>query len=179
MPDPAARLETAWRRLSGLPGGRWLFGRILGFMVPYSGSIRPTVRALEPGRAVISIRERRGLRNHLSSIHAIALANLGELASGLAMTLALPADVRGIPIGLAVDYHKKARGTITATGRASPPAAIPADIEAAATAELVDESGEVVAEVRVTWRLGPKGEQPGTRGGGSGQPRRAWTWKRS
>ena len=158
MSIPAARLENAWRRLSALPGGRWLFGRILGLMVPYSGSVRPSVRALEPGRAVISIRERRGLRNHLNSIHAIALANLGELASGLAMTLALPSGVRGIPVGIRVDYHKKARGTITALGRASPPASVPTDLEASATAELVDESGEVVAEVRVTWKLGPEEE---------------------
>lgn len=156
MFTPATRLERFWRRLAPLPGGRWLFGRILRLMVPYSGSIRPMVRELEPGRAVIALKERRRLRNHLGSVHAIALANLGELASGLAMTLALPAEARGIPIRVEVDYHKKARGTITARGRAAPPAAVPAERDDAATADLVDETGEVVARLVVTWRLAPR-----------------------
>ncbi len=158
MSTPAERLESAWSTLSRFPGGRRVFGWLIRLLVPYSGSIRPYVHNLEPGRATVSIRERRRLRNHLRSVHAIALANLGELASGLAMSLALPDDTRGIPIRIEIDYRKKARGTITAAGRAAPPPAIPEDIEDPAFATLTDESGEVVAEVRVTWRLGPREE---------------------
>ena len=156
MATPTARLETAWHWLSPLPGGRWLFARFLGLVVPYSGSIRPRVRALEPGRAEVALRERWRLRNHLGSVHAIALANLGELSSGLAMALALPSDVRGIPVRLEIDYRKKARGTITAVGRAEPPPTAGPGLEAPATAVLTDASDEVVAEVVVTWRLGPR-----------------------
>lgn len=155
---PTHRLRTAWRHLSRLPGGRRLFGWLIRLLVPYSGSIRPRVHELEPGRTVVSIRERRRLRNHLRSIHAIALANLGELASGLAMALALPDHARGIPIRLEIDYQKKARGTIMAEGRADPPAAVPEETEATATAALTDEDGEVVAAVEVVWQLGPREE---------------------
>lgn len=160
---PSDRLHTAWRRLSGVPGGRRVFDLLLRVMVPYSGSIRPRVLELEPGRARVSIREKRRLRNHLRSVHALALANLGELASGLAMTLALPPGTRGIPIRMEIDYVKKARGVIVAEGRAAPPASIPAEVEAPAYAELRDPEGEVVANVAVIWKLSPRQEVDGPR----------------
>jgi acyl-coenzyme A thioesterase PaaI-like protein len=150
------RIEGAWRRLSALPGGRRIFDLILGRLVPYSGSVRPRVLELEPGHAVVVIRERRRLRNHLGSIHAIALANVGELASGLAMTMALPGGIRGIPIRLEIEYLKKARGRIVAEGRAAPPASVLEPVEDTVTAELRDDAGEVVSRVRVLWRLAPE-----------------------
>lgn len=154
MATPASRIASAWSLLAPIPGGRWLFSRLLGLLVPYSGSIRARVRELEPGRAVLSLRERRGIRNHLSSIHAVALANLAELAGGLAMTLALPPEVRGIPVRIEIEYHRKARGTITAFGRADPPPALRDEAESVASAELRNRAGQVVAEARITWRLG-------------------------
>lgn len=156
MKSLPARLLASWQRLSRLPGGRRVFARLLGRVVPYSGSIRPDVLELQPGRAVVALQERRALRNHFRSVHAIALANLGELASGLAMTLALPAGVRGIPTRIEIDYPKKARGRIVAEGRASPPTLIDAASDATATAELRDEAGDVVARVAVRWRLSPE-----------------------
>jgi acyl-coenzyme A thioesterase PaaI-like protein len=156
MPDMSHRVASAWYRLSPLPGGAWLFSRLIGWMVPYSGSIRPRVLALEPGYARVAIHERRRLRNHLRSVHALALANLGELTSGLAMTLALPTGTRGIPVRIEIDYLKKARGRIVADGRASPPQTVAGDQDATATAELTDEAGETVARMTVTWRLSPQ-----------------------
>jgi acyl-coenzyme A thioesterase PaaI-like protein len=155
MASSAERLARAWRRLAPLPGGAWIFGRLVGRVAPYSGSISPRVVALEPGMARIEIRDRRRLRNHLRSIHALALANLGELASGLAMIMALPPDARGIPIRLEIDYLKKARGRIVAEGHAAPPSAVPAPTDAIATARLTDEAGDPVARLTVTWRLSP------------------------
>jgi acyl-coenzyme A thioesterase PaaI-like protein len=156
MPDLSHRVASAWNRLSPFPGGAWLFSRLIGWMVPYSGSIRPRVLVLKPGYARVAIRERRRLRNHLRSVHALALANLGELTSGLAMTLALPPGTRGIPVRIEIDYVKKARGRIVADGHASPPQTVPEDQDATATAELTDETGETVARMTVTWRLSPQ-----------------------
>lgn len=154
-PAPGERLLSMWRRLRPLPGGRWLFGVLLGRIVPYSGTTHPRVIELAPGVARIAMHDRRGVRNHLDSIHAIALANLGELASGLAMIAALPAGVRSIVTGLTVEYVKKARGGVLAESRVALPA-ITAEQELDVRAEIRDGSGELVARVTARWRLAPR-----------------------
>ena len=94
-PSPGRRLLALWRRLAPLPFGAQLFAWVFGRAVPYSGALGALVRHLEPGRVRLELRDRRAVRNHLNSVHAVALANLGEMASGLAMTTALPEGARG------------------------------------------------------------------------------------
>ena len=153
--SPGASLLRAWRRTQMLPLGRHLFSWAVGRMAPYTGTMGAVIQALEPGYARVTLRERRGLRNHLASIHAVALANLGELATGLAVTTALPRAVRGIPVRLSVSYLKKARGTITAECRSAPRREVTEPTDHAAVAHLLDRAGDLVAEVEAVWRLGP------------------------
>ena len=149
------RLLALWRRLAPLPGGRWLFGWLLARGIPYSGTIGARVRLLEPGHCILLLRDRRALRNHLRSIHAVALTNAGELASGLAMTTALPAGTRAIPTRLSTDYLKKARGTIVVECRVTdaPRPRVPMDVQVESI--LTDQAGEVVARVQANWRVAP------------------------
>lgn len=158
MASPLAdRLLGLWHRLAPLPGGRWLFARLVARAVPYSGSIGARIDLLEPGHARLLLADRRGVRNHLQSIHAVALVNLGELTSGLAMLTALSPGVRSIVTHIETDFLKKARGTLTAECRATPPAAVPAPTDLVVEAVITDATGDPVARVRVRWRLAPAG----------------------
>ena len=150
------RLIQMWNRLGNSAPGRKLFSYLLGRTVPYSGSIGSEVLDLQPGLVHVKMKDRRSVRNHLHSAHAIALANLGELASGLAMISAVPADTRTIVVKIEIEYHKKARGELVAEGRASPPFSVIEPINSLATAEIKDVEGDIVASVKVNWRLSPK-----------------------
>lgn len=143
-----------WRQCAALPFGRDIFSLLFGQMVPYSGALGARVMSLEPGHVVVQLRDRRGVRNHLNSVHAIALANVGELASGLAMTTALPGGIRSIVTHLSIEYRKKARGLLTAESRVTVPEVKGEDVEHLVLAEIRDEANEIVAVVTVRWRLG-------------------------
>lgn len=108
------RVLSTYRMLSGKPGGKWLFSRLVCWKAPYFSSIAPRIETLEPGRCVATFRHRRAVTNHIGTVHAIALCNLAELTGGLACDASIPASMRWIPKGMSVAYLKKAVGTMRA-----------------------------------------------------------------
>jgi uncharacterized protein (TIGR00369 family) len=151
---PTAVLARWWARLSPLPGGKTLFSIFVGRLAPYTGSIGARVVELRPGYACWELRDRRRIRNHLNSIHAVALANLAEVASGTAMLMTIPPGVRAIVIGLSIDYLKKARGRLVAECRCDV-APVTAQREELVESVVRDGAGDIVARATVRWRLAP------------------------
>ena len=129
MPESASRsnpqlqaFRKGWQRLSPLPLGKWAFSRLVGRMVPYSGSIRPYVEVLSPGYGRISIRDRRGLRNHLRSVHAIARALSAAVGTEVtAEYIQRLVEAKLVPIGIiAAHSTSHAPASISPAGTASP-----------------------------------------------------------
>ena len=94
------------------------------------------------------------IRDSLRSVHAIALANVGELSTGLALLGAMGPEVRGILTGIDVRYLKKARGVLRAEATCTIPA-VEGNVDHAVEARIIDADGVEVATVRALWRLSP------------------------
>ena len=151
-------VRNAWDRLQGLPGGKHLFSHLIGRLAPYTGTIGAVVRELGDGHAKVTLADRRAVRNHLSCVHAVALASLVELTGNLALAYSLPDDARFIVAGMSLDYVKKARGTITGECKI-PPIESNAKNEYEVPVTLRDSSGDVVVNGSLRTLVGPKQKQ--------------------
>lgn len=150
----AQTLLRGWATLSKVPGGKALFSKLVGNAAPYTSTIGAQIEALEPRHATLTMRDRRAVRNHLGSIHAIALANLVEKTSGVAMMSGLPPGMRGIVTHIEITYVKKARGTLTATSNA--PEITPGEAGTyLAKAEIFNAEGVLVCHGQATWLMRP------------------------
>jgi len=153
-------LRHRWQRLSSWPGGKWLFSRVLGLTVPYTGSLGASVHTLTPGHCVVVLNDRRKVRNHLQSVHAMALGNLGEMVTGLALLNSLPDRTRGILTGISIQYLKKARGILKGECRCGIPDSN-VNREMTLTGTIRDLAGDTVATVEAHWLIGPEKEMSG------------------
>ena len=122
-----------YRALEHRPGGRRLFSLALMVRAPYFAGIRPQVVDLRPHHAVVALRKRRAVTNHIGTVHAIAVANGLEAAMGLLCEATVPDGMRWIPKGIDLEYVAK----------------VPTDVRCVAQTEPADWQGEPPFEVRV------------------------------
>ena len=150
-------ITRTFARMARWPLGRWLFGRVVCWRAPYFGTIAPRFEVVEPGRCEVTIRDRRRVRNHIGTVHAIALCNLAELAGGVMMEAGTPPGMRWIPKGMTVEYLKKAVGTMHAV--ATPARAIEIrdeGYEVPADVEVRDSEGTAVFRARIAMWVSPR-----------------------
>ena len=156
--EPLESIQKIWSVLSKIPRGNVLLSKLIGRFVPYTGSINPEILELRPGYCRIQIADRPKLRNHLNSIHALAIANLGEAASGLALNIQIPQEFGAILVRLEAEYVKKARGVIVAESNVGL-----LDFEGISSVHaesiISDSAGQKVALIRTEWKIGKKPEK--------------------
>jgi acyl-coenzyme A thioesterase PaaI-like protein len=101
-------------KLRKIPFGLTAFSKAICLKAPYFSSISPVFTRLEPGHGEARISNRRAVRNHIGTVHAIAMANLCEFVGGVTLEISLPDTHRWIPKGMNIQYRKKAETDLVA-----------------------------------------------------------------
>ena len=153
--SPGDKILSTWLRLKDKPFGKRIFSRGVGKLAPYTGTIKALVTDLQPGYCHSFLKHRRSNMNHLRSTHAIALINLGEMTSGLAVLSGLGSQIRGILTNLEMEYIKKAKGDLTATCKCEIPA-VEDNLKYVVTTTIKDCDNDVVAVGKFHWLLSRK-----------------------
>lgn len=148
-------IRNQWDFLVGIPGGRLVFSKLVGRAAPYTGTVDARVEELRAGFARVTMADRPQVRNHLRSVHAVALVNLAELTGNVALAYSMPDDARFIVAGLSIEYLKKARGTITGTCKCPVPTTSERT-EYEVPVSMTNAAGEEVARAVLRSLVGPK-----------------------
>ncbi len=146
-------ISRLYESMQKIPFGRKLFAKALCLKAPYFDTIKPEVITLESGKAEWKIKNRRGIHNHLGTVHAIAMCNLAELCAGTVLEMTIPSHLRWIPKGMEVNYLKKA--TTDLTGSCVINQTLTAG-EVPLLVEVKDTSGEVVFNATIKMWLSEK-----------------------
>jgi acyl-coenzyme A thioesterase PaaI-like protein len=150
-----------WRKARSVP----LVGPVLGARAfslafaqkaPYFASVRPRFTVIEPNHAELVIRDRRGVHNHLGTVHAIALCNGLEAAMGALAEATIPTSKRWIPKGMEVTYTAKAVGDITCIAETDASRWTSDDPDLPVRVRGVDQHGVIVIEGEIRLWVTPK-----------------------
>lgn len=147
---------SSWQRASGSRLGRWLFARAVCRRAPYFATIRPYFVELAPAVCRVGMRKRRGVENHIRTVHALAMGNLCELAAGMVTEVTIPTTMRWIPRGMTIEYLRKAETDVTATARLTKVEWGHAPESVGVPVSVVDASGTEVVRAVITMHITSK-----------------------
>lgn len=138
--------------------------KILGVISPFNRHLSADLLEWTDQKAVISLKRRRGVRNHVKSVHAGALFTLGETCAGLVIIRNFPFQgFRPLMSEVNVRYLKQARGDVIGTCNVAPEAIakMHADLKAGEipaivlTTEIHDGTGRLIAVATTNWQVKP------------------------
>jgi acyl-coenzyme A thioesterase PaaI-like protein len=150
-----------WRTTTGLPligatVGKRAFSFAFSQKAPYFATIHPRFTELRPNYAELVIPKRRGVHNHIKTVHAIALCNGLESAMGALAEVTIPEEKRWIPKGMEVSYTAKASSDITCIAETDQEQWDTADGDLPVRVRGVRDDGTVVIEGTIHLWVTPK-----------------------
>lgn len=147
---------SAWKRMSGMPCGKWAFSRLVCWKAPYFSSIKPKFEELRKGYCEVHMRKRRAVLNHIGTVHAAAMCNMAELAGGTMTDVTIPSTHRWIPKGMTVEYLAKAETDLRAVAKLDPLPKLGESVELPVTVNVIDTNDKTVFRAVITMWISSK-----------------------
>ncbi|MGH3464604.1 MAG: hotdog fold domain-containing protein [Kribbellaceae bacterium] len=116
----ATQVQQLYDSLARFPGGKRVFSLGFARKAPYFRSIRPQFVQIRPNFASLRLPDRRAVRNHIGTVHAIAVCNGLEAAMGALAEATVPAGKRWLPKGMTVSYLAKSTSDLVCTAETDP-----------------------------------------------------------
>jgi acyl-coenzyme A thioesterase PaaI-like protein len=139
----ANMLSRIVTRVRGFPPAirSLLITKAFSSQVPFVGTAGLRFEEMEEGRVVVTLSNRRKVRNHLRGIHASAMALLAETATGAVLGMTLPDTHIPLMKTTHVDYVRRCKGNLRAE------ATLPPELRQRV---LTEDKGDFAVPIRVT-----------------------------
>jgi acyl-coenzyme A thioesterase PaaI-like protein len=93
---------------------------LLGRVVKFVGTARLDIEELSAERAVVTVKNRTLVQNHIGGVHAAAMALLAETATGFVVGMNVPDNRIPLIKSLKIEYKKRASGGLRAVAELTP-----------------------------------------------------------
>jgi acyl-coenzyme A thioesterase PaaI-like protein len=119
----------------------WVRSRVLGRVVPLTGTNNLRYEVMTPERVVISIANKKHVRNHIGGVHAMASSLAAETATGMIVGMNVRDDCTPVVKSIGLQFVKRGQGAMRAEATLTP-----------AQRQLIQstDKGEVVVPVTIT-----------------------------
>jgi acyl-coenzyme A thioesterase PaaI-like protein len=114
MPDN--RMSKMLRHVEKVPSPLRTRARslLVGSIVKFVGTARLDIEELTHERAVVFIRNRKSIQNHIGGVHAAAMALIAETATGFVVSMNVPDDRIPVIKSMTVRFLKRSKGSMRA-----------------------------------------------------------------
>jgi acyl-coenzyme A thioesterase PaaI-like protein len=160
-PNRLSRLVARLQRRAPAFAYNRLLSFAIGRVVPFVGTAGVYFEKMAHDEVILSLRNRRHVRNHIGQVHAVGLALLAETATGMALGMHLPDSKVPLIKTMEIHYTRRTSGRLRAVAHLDA-----ADVNNIITQDkgevrvpirITDQTGEEVATCNMVWAWRPKG----------------------
>jgi uncharacterized protein (TIGR00369 family) len=156
------RLARLVHKFDGYPAGlrRFLITWAFGGTVHFVRTAGVQFEELTEERAVVTIRNKRRVQNHIGTVHAAVVALIGETATGAVFGMSVPDDKIPLLKSMKIAYTKRSQGGLRAEASLTPEMRERSWVgekgEIVVPVKITDETGEPTVEAEYVWAWRPK-----------------------